>query len=71
VVRITGGPGKALTIAVRNRMPVASGEAAAGLPGSDIGLVGLREPVALAGGTLVSGPNSGEFVVEARLQWPA
>jgi hypothetical protein len=52
-------------------MPVASGEAAAGLPGSDIGLVGLREPVALAGGTLVSGPNSGEFVVEARLQWPA
>jgi signal transduction histidine kinase len=71
VVRITGEPGKALTIAVRNRMPVASGEAAAGLPGSGIGLVGLRERVALTGGTLVSGPNSGEFVVEARLPWPA
>ena len=71
VVGITGEPGKALTIAVRNRMPVASGEAAAGLPGSGMGLVGLRERVALAGGTLVSGANSGEFVVEARLPWPA
>jgi signal transduction histidine kinase len=71
VVRITGGPSKGLTIAIRNRMPVANGVGAVGLPGSGMGLVGLRERVALAGGTLVSGPNAGEFVVEARLPWPA
>jgi signal transduction histidine kinase len=70
-VRIIGGPGKGLTIAIRNRMPVANGIGAPGLPGSGMGLVGLRERVALAGGTLVSGPNAGEFVVEARLPWPA
>jgi len=52
-------------------MPVANGIGAPGLPGSGMGLVGLRERVALAGGTLVSGPNAGEFVVEARLPWPA
>ena len=71
VVRISGGPDEGLTIAVRNRMPVANGIGAAGLPGSGMGLVGLRERVALAGGTLVSGPNAGEFVVETRLPWPA
>jgi signal transduction histidine kinase len=71
VLRITGEPGKGLTIAVRNRMPVAHGTGAAGLPGSGMGLVGLGERVALAGGTLVSGPDAGEFVVEARLPWPA
>jgi signal transduction histidine kinase len=70
-VRISGGPGDGLTIVIRNRMPVANGIGAAGLPGSGIGLVGLHERVALAGGALVSGPDAGEFVVEARLPWPA
>jgi signal transduction histidine kinase len=40
------------------------------LPGSGTGLLGLQERVALAGGTLVHGPDgSGDFVVEAELPW--
>ena len=40
------------------------------LPGSGAGLLGLQERVALAGGTLVHGPDgSGDFVVEAELPW--
>jgi signal transduction histidine kinase len=70
-VRISGGPGHGLTIGIRNRMPLANASGAAGLPGSGTGLVGLRERVTLAGGTLVSGPDAGEFVVEALLPWPA
>jgi signal transduction histidine kinase len=52
-------------------MPVGNRIGAAGLPGAGIGLVGLAERVALAGGTLASGPDAGQFVVEARLPWPA
>jgi signal transduction histidine kinase len=52
-------------------MPVANGTGAVGLPHSGVGLVGLRERVALAGGSLVCGPDAGQFVVEARLPWPA
>jgi signal transduction histidine kinase len=69
-VRVTGEPEGGLHISVRNRQPV---HAAAGpaLPGSGAGLLGLQERVALAGGTLVHGPDgTGDFVVEARLQWP-
>ena len=40
------------------------------LPGSGAGLLGLQERVALAGGTLVHGPDgSGDFVVDAELPW--
>ena len=40
------------------------------LPGSGAGLLGLQERVALAGGTLVHGPDGpGDFVVEAELTW--
>jgi signal transduction histidine kinase len=69
-IRISGGPGSGLTIMIRNRLPVANGAGAAPLPGAGIGLVGLRERVALAGGTLTSGPAADQFVVEARLPWP-
>ena len=69
-VQIGGGPGNGLTIVIRNRLPVGNSIGAA-LPGAGIGLVGLRERVALAGGALVSGPDAGQFVVEARLPWPA
>jgi signal transduction histidine kinase len=42
------------------------------LPGAGAGLLGLQERVALAGGTLVLGPDgSGDFVVEAELTWRA
>jgi signal transduction histidine kinase len=68
-VRITGAPGDGLQISVRNRQPVHAHRGPA-LPGSGAGLLGLQERVALAGGTLLHGPDgSGEFVVDAELQW--
>jgi signal transduction histidine kinase len=68
-VRVTGAPGAGLHVSVRNRQPVQA-HAIPALPGSGAGLLGLQERVALAGGTLVHGPDgSGDFVVEADLQW--
>ena len=68
-VRVTGAPAGGLQISVRNRQPVHS-ETGPALPGSGTGLLGLQERVALTGGTLVHGPDgSGDFVVEAELQW--
>jgi signal transduction histidine kinase len=69
LVRVTGAPGQGLRIAVRNREPVPE-VAASTLPGAGAGLLGLRERVALAGGTLLVGPDgAGHFVVEAQLTW--
>ena len=69
-VRITGGPDAGLRVSVRNRQPLPA-YASATLPGAGAGLLGLRERVALAGGTLVLGPDgAGDFVVEAELTWP-
>jgi signal transduction histidine kinase len=68
-VRVTGAPGRGLHVSVRNRQPVPARPGPA-LPGSGAGLLGLQERVALAGGTLVHGPDgSGDFVVDAELQW--
>jgi signal transduction histidine kinase len=68
-VEVTGGPGVGLHICVRNSQPVLAQPGPA-LPGSGAGLLGLQERVALAGGTLVHGPDgSGDFVVEAELPW--
>jgi signal transduction histidine kinase len=68
-VRITGAPGAGLRVSIRNRQPLHA-HAGPALPGSGAGLLGLQERVALAGGTLVHGPDgSGDFVVEAELQW--
>jgi signal transduction histidine kinase len=70
-VRVTGAPGEGLHISVRNRQRVPASSTTT-LPGAGAGLVGLRERVALAGGTLVLGPDgSGDFVVEADLTWRA
>jgi signal transduction histidine kinase len=67
-VQVSGAPGDGLHVDVRNRMPLPG--TVSTLPGSGSGLLGLHERVALAGGTLVHGPNSaGEFVVDARLTW--
>jgi signal transduction histidine kinase len=67
-VRVTGAADSGLHVSVRNRLPVhAPGPA---LPGSGAGLLGLQERVALAGGSLVHGPDgSGDFVVDAELPW--
>jgi signal transduction histidine kinase len=68
-VRVAGAPDDGLHISVRNREPIHR-DAAPVLPGSGAGLLGLQERVALTGGTLVHGPDgSGDFVVEADLQW--
>ena len=69
-MRVTGAPGDGLHVSVRNSEPVPAA-ALPTLPGSGAGLLGLRERVALAGGTLLAGPDgSGDFVVEAELTWP-
>jgi len=68
-VRVTGRPQDGLHVRVRNRKPLRA-PAGPSLPGSGAGLLGLQERVALAGGTLVHGPDaSGDFVVDAELQW--
>jgi signal transduction histidine kinase len=68
-VRVTGASASGLQVSVRNPQPVHATPGPA-LPGAGAGLLGLQERVALAGGTLVHGPDgSGNFVVEAELQW--
>jgi signal transduction histidine kinase len=68
-VRVSGAPQGGLHVSVRNRQPLHA-HAGPVLPGSGSGLLGLQERVALAGGTLVHGPDgSGDFVVDAELQW--
>jgi len=70
-VRVIGGPGDGLRVSVRNTEAVAvSAPVGPALAGSGAGLLGLRERVALAGGTIALGPDgSGDFVVEAELAW--
>jgi signal transduction histidine kinase len=51
-VRVIGDEARGLTIEIANRPPVAH---AALLPGSGVGLLGLRERIGLLGGTLVAG----------------
>ncbi len=68
-VRVSGAPEHGLHVSVRNRQP-STPSAGPMLPGSGAGLLGLQERVALAGGTLVHGPDgSGDFVVDAVLRW--
>ena len=67
-VAVTGGPRDGLTLEIRNRLP---GTAAAVIPGTGTGLIGLTERASLAGGRLRHGPTeTGEFRVEAWLPWP-
>ena len=68
-VLVTGAPDHGLHINVRNALTVGP-QLEPALPGSGAGLLGLQERVALAGGTLVHGPDgSGDFVVQADLPW--
>jgi signal transduction histidine kinase len=68
-LRLKGSRTDGLAITVRNG-PAATATTAPALVGSGTGLLGLKERVALAGGTLMVGPDgAGGFVVEARLTW--
>jgi signal transduction histidine kinase len=70
-VAVGGAAGDNLTVEVRNRWPVAH-DAPAAIPGTGTGLVGLAERVTLAGGRLTHGrTGADEFVLSARLPWPA
>jgi signal transduction histidine kinase len=69
-VRVAGHPDAGLEIEICN--PLASqATAAAALPGSGTGLVGLTERVHLAGGRLDHQRRSGNFRLLAWLPWPA
>lgn len=68
-IRVTGTEGKTVMVEVHNDAPAAGPD---DLPGSGAGLLGLRERVALLGGTLTYGatPAHGWFV-QALIPWPA
>ncbi|MET0928974.1 MAG: histidine kinase [Aeromicrobium sp.] len=69
-VTIDGGPTVGATVEVRN--PRRVGEAHRQAPASGLGLVGLGERTALAGGRLTHRISpAGDFVLEAWLPWPA
>jgi len=60
----TGAAGE-VRVRVTNQRPVSADTL---LPGSGVGLIGLRERVALVGGTLTAGPTTdGGWQVDARL----
>jgi signal transduction histidine kinase len=66
-VTVAGAPGQGLEVTVENVRPVS---ATTLLPGSGMGLVGLRERVELAGGRLEAGPTSGGgWRVRAEFPW--
>jgi len=77
LLEVSGSPGSQLEIVVENRLPrsrVAVGGVGTGpeVPGAGLGLVGLAERAALAGGGLVHGPTAAqEYRVAAWLPWPA
>ena len=65
---VSGQPGEGLRMTVSNvRRPASATET----PGAGLGLVGMRERVALAGGRLVIQDGQRRFTLEAWLPWPA
>jgi signal transduction histidine kinase len=67
-VALAGGPGRQLVVEVCNPVAVRTGseQSSAG-----VGLAGLTERAALAGGRLEHGPDAdGAFVLRATLPWP-
>lgn len=65
-LRLGGRPGDGLSIGVTNAM---TGAGAHPVPGSGMGLTGLRERAELAGGRLAYGPEGSRFVVDVWLPW--
>jgi len=67
-VTVRGAAGAGLTVELRN--PVPAGEAASLIPGGGIGLIGLAERAAVAGGRLEHGRAGDVFQLRASLPWP-
>jgi len=69
-VSVTGAPSAGLSAEVRNLLPV--GSRSTSKPESGLGLIGLAERTALAGGFMMHRVTPGrEFVLSAWLPWPA
>jgi signal transduction histidine kinase len=68
-VLLDGGPGAGLRIRISNPVPRPAARPA--VPGAGLGLLGVTERVALAGGDVEYGRHGGDFRLEARLPWPA
>ncbi|WP_051571703.1 sensor histidine kinase [Cryptosporangium arvum] len=67
-VRVSGAPGEGLQVRITNPLPLTPHSA---VPGAGLGLVGLRERFALAGGRLEHGSDAdGRFRLEGWLPWP-
>lgn len=68
-VALTGAPGEGLTLEIVNTL---RGPRAQDAPtGAGLGLIGLSERAALAGGQLTHGVDAGRHAVRARLPWNA
>lgn len=69
-VSVAGEPGDGLALRITNAPPLRSG--GTGLPGAGMGLVGLTERVAKAGGRITHGrPADGGFELAVWLPWAA
>ena len=70
-VRVAGAPGDQLTVEVTNPLPV--GGLVSAIPGTGLGLVGLRERTELAGGRFDAAVDetTAQFVLHAELPWSA
>jgi signal transduction histidine kinase len=69
-LRLDGGPGRGLSIEVRNPTP-ALATAEPKIPGTGAGLLGLAERASLSGGRLEHGlDEQGQFRLHAWLPWP-
>lgn len=69
-VYLSGDPGEALKIEVRN--PLRTGSVQPSTPGAGLGLIGLAERAALSGGRLEHELTTrGDFVLRAWLPWPS
>ncbi|WP_432973686.1 sensor histidine kinase [Dactylosporangium sp. CA-233914] len=68
-VTVRATPRDGVTVEIRNPYPAETSPA--GIPGAGIGLIGLTERAALAGGRLEHGPTpAGDFRLRAWLPWP-
>ncbi|WP_432506196.1 sensor histidine kinase [Kineococcus arenarius] len=71
-VHVQGAPGHGLEVVVDDAGDASAPPSPPGaVPGAGLGLVGLAERVALAGGELEHGPAGDGFRLRARLPWPA